>query len=112
MQKPKILDFEEEMKNENEALKDAFGRTKRSTAQDNKTGKDTLGALMVIGINGDFKDVEFKLGTGYDQALRQEIWNDRNNLKGKIVKYKYQAEGGEDRPRFPVFLGFRDKKDI
>ena len=107
-----IIGFEEEMKNENEALKDAFGRTKRSTAQDNLTGKNTLGALMVKGVNGEFKGVEFKLGTGFDQALRKKIWDSQKKLKGTIVKYKYQSEGGEDKPRFPVYLGQRDKRDM
>lgn len=107
-----IVGFEEEMQNNNEALKDAFGRTKRSTAQDNLTGKNTLGALMVKGVNGEFKDVEFKLGTGFDAALRQNIWNKKEKLNNSIVKYKYQSEGGEDKPRFPVFIGFRDKDDM
>lgn len=107
-----ITGFEEEMKNDNEALKDAFGRTKRSTSQDNLVGKNTLGALNVTGMNGEFKGVEFKLGTGFDHALRQEIWAKQKKLQGKIVKYKYQSEGGEDKPRFPVFLGFRDKGDM
>jgi len=108
----KIIGFEEEMHNANEAEKDNFGRTKRSTSQENKVGKNTLGALMVIGINEEFKGVEFKLGTGFDQELRLKIWNLKNKLNGEIVKYKYQSEGGEDRPRFPVFIGFRDKRDM
>jgi DNA ligase-1 len=107
-----IEGFEEEMKNNNEAEKDNFGRTKRSTSQENLEGKDTLGALVVRGVNGDFKGVDFKIGTGFDQALRKKIWGDRKKLQGAIVVYKYQKEGGEDRPRFPVFKGFRDKGDM
>jgi DNA ligase-1 len=107
-----ILDFEEEMFNGNEAEKDAFGHMKRSTSQENLVGKDTLGALVVKGINGDFKGVDFKIGTGFDQALRKKVWENRKGLKGTVIKYKYQKEGGEDRPRFPVFLGFRDKRDM
>lgn len=107
-----IEDFEEEMQNNNEAEKDAFGRTKRSTSQENKVGKDTLGALAVRGLNGEFKGVDFKVGTGFDQALRKKIWEGRKGLKGAIIVYKYQKEGGEDRPRFPVFKGFRDERDM
>jgi len=108
----KITGFEELMHNANEKKEDNFGRGKRSSSKENKHGLDSLGALCVAGVNGQFKGVDFKVGTGFDQALRQEIWNKRTTLTGKIVKYKYQAEGGEDRPRFPVFLGFRDKKDM
>ena len=107
-----VTGFEEEMFNGNVAEKDAFGRTKRSHAQDGMVGKDTLGALEVRGINGDFKGVDFKLGSGYDAELRLKLWKDRSKLKGKVVKYKYQSEGGKDAPRFPVFLGFRDKGDM
>jgi len=108
----KITSFEERQHNGNVAEKDNFGRSKRSTSKENKVGVDTLGALHVTAINGEFKGVDFKVGTGFDDALRQKIWNDRDNLKGSIIRYKYQSEGGEDRPRFPVFQGFRDKKDM
>jgi DNA ligase-1 len=36
----------------------------------------------------------------------------RKKLLGKIVKYKYQEIGVLEKPRFPVFLGFRDKEDM
>jgi len=35
-----------------------------------------------------------------------------DNLMGKVVKYKSQPTGVKDKPRFPVFLGFRDKVDM
>lgn len=107
-----ITGVEEEMHNTNAADKDAFGRTKRSTAQDGLVGKGTLGALEVRGINGEFRGVSFKLGSGYDQETRKKLWDTRSTLNGKIVKYKYQSEGGEDKPRFPIFLGFRDERDL
>jgi DNA ligase-1 len=107
-----ITGFEELMKNDNAKEKDNFGRSKRSTSKENKHGLDSLGALHVKAVNGEFKGVEFKVGTGFDQALRKEIWEKRDKLKGQIIRYKYQSEGGEDRPRFPVFEGFRDKKDM
>lgn len=107
-----IIGVEEEMKNENFADKDAFGRTKRSTSQENLVGKDTLGALVVRALNGEFKGIEFKLGTGYTKELRQELWTKRKKLIGKIVKYKYQSEGSTDAPRFPVYLGERSKEDM
>jgi hypothetical protein len=31
---------------------------------------------------------------------------------GKVVKYKSQPTGVKDKPRFPVFLGFRDVVDM
>lgn len=109
-----VLDFEEQMQNNNTAEKDNFGRTKRSSAKDGLSGKGTLGAWVVKGINGQFKDVEFRLGTakGVTQESRQEWWDNRKELIGKVVKYKYQDIGSVDAPRIPVFLGFRDREDM
>lgn len=108
----RVVGFDEEMHNANTAEKDNFGRTKRSSSKENKHGLNTLGALRVSAINGPFKGVAFKIGTGFDHALRQKIWDDRENLNGSIVRFKFQAEGGDTRPRFPVFQGFRDKSDL
>jgi len=104
-----ILDVQELLHNDNEAKKNALGHTERSSHKDNMVPMGTLGALLVR----DMKTkVEFAIGTGYDAATRKELWDNRKNLKGKIVKYKYFAGGSKDKPRFPVFIGFRDKRDM
>lgn len=104
-----ILDVQELLHNDNEAKKNALGHTERSSHKGNMIGMNTLGALLVMDIKSK---VEFAIGTGYDAATRQELWDNRKNLKGKIVKYKYFASGSKDKPRFPVFIGFRDKRDM
>jgi len=104
-----ILDLQERMHNGNEAQKDAFGRTKRSSHKANLVPDGTLGKFVVRDLKSD---VEFDIGTGMDDALRQEIWDHRKKYVGKIVKYKYQEAGMKDKPRFPVFLGFRDPRDM
>lgn len=106
-----VLNFEELYHNENTAEKDAFGRTKRSTAQDGLKPAGTLGKLMVKGLEGDYKGVEFSVGSGFTQAQRDDLWKIRDNLKGQVVKVKYFATGVKDAPRFPIFLGFRHKED-
>ena len=108
-----IIDFEELQHNDNEAFKDELGLTKRSSHQENKVAMDTLGALVVVGRDTDpFPNIAFKLGTGFDQALRKKIWDERDQYVGKLVKYKYFDVGVKDAPRHPVFLGFRDRIDI
>ena len=97
-----VIDFEELMHNNNEQTKDELGYAKRSSHKDNLVPGDTLGALIV-----DTRWGELKLGTGFDAALRQEIWNTREQCRGKLVTFKYQPYGMQDLPRFPVFLGFR-----
>lgn len=105
----KIVGFTEEMENNNVATKDAFGRTERATKQENLVGKDTLGAFIVEDL---VTGKQFQIGTGYSAADRQNFWSKRNKLKGKIVKYRFFEVGVKDLPRFPVFQGFRDPRDM
>lgn len=104
-----ITGFYEEMENQNEAKTNALGRTERSTAKAGKVGKGTLGGFKVRDIK---TQVEFELGGGFTQQMRKDYWADRLNLVGKIARYKYFPTGSLSRPRFPVWLGFRDKKDL
>lgn len=107
-----IVDLLEEMRNDNPLTVNELGLGKRSSHQANLVAKGTMGTLCVRGINGDFKDVEFGIGSGFDQATRQMLWDDRQNMLGKVVTYKYFSVGVKDKPRFPVFKGFRDPTDI
>lgn len=102
-----IIGYEELMHNENEATKDAFGLTDRSSHSENLKGGSTLGALVCRGITAPYDGVEFRIGTGFDAATRQQIWDNRDFNPSKFVTYKYQACGAKDAPRFPSFKGFR-----
>lgn len=104
-----ILGTYEEMHNGNESFENELGRTARSSHQENLVGKDTLGGFEVE----DTKTgVQFKIGTGLDKALKEKLWSRRKKLIGQIVKYKYFPTGSKDKPRHPVFLGFRSKDDM
>jgi len=109
-----IIGFEEKNHNQNEAEEDAFGHTKRSQKKAGMVGADTLGKLVVkdISTGKKYSGVEFSIGTGLNDELRKEIWENQKKYKGKIVKYKYQPDNAYDKPRFPVFLGFRHKNDM
>jgi DNA ligase-1 len=104
-----ILGFEEREHNANEATKDELGRTKRSSHQENMVKTGTLGALRVRDIK---TGIEFSIGTGFDDAIRQEIWDHQKKYSKLLVKYKFQASGAKDLPRFPVFIGFRSENDL
>jgi DNA ligase-1 len=103
--------------NANEATTNALGRTERSSHKANMIDKPILGKLVVVGLTGDFARVEFEIGTGFDGADDPEgerglLWKQRDSLIGKIVKYKYFPVGTKDKPRHPVFLGFRSPLDM
>ena len=103
-----LLDIQEKMHNENPAETDAFGHTKRSLSLDGLVGANTTGNLIVKNKEGQV----FSIGSGLNDFLREELWNNKENYIGKFVKYKYFPQGVKELPRHPVFLGFRDFDDI
>lgn len=103
-----IVGFEERMKNGNEATTNELGRTQRSSHQAGKSGRGDLGALVLQRADG----TTFNCGTGFDDGLRQTIWDRRSEYLGQLVKYKHFTIGAKDLPRHPVFLGFRDSRDL
>ena len=105
-----IIGYEELFSNQNIAEVSELGNTKRSTHKDNMVPMNTLGALMVRDVH---TGIEFSIGSGFTQQLRDELWNIKeSSLMGMIIKYKYFSIGVKDKPRFPVFLGFRSKIDF
>jgi len=107
----RIVGFDEQQANNNEAEKDAFGRTKRSSHKDGKVGKGTLGAFVVQRLADN---LEFRVGTGkgLTNVLRQQIWDNQKAWLGKVIKYKHQALGAKDAPRIAIYLGVRDERDM
>lgn len=110
-----IIGAVEEFHNANAATTNALGRTERSSHKEGKVGKGTLGAFIVRAINGPAEGVEFKVGTGFDARQRAEFWAlasvcdyGYNGMNGQIIKVKSFPVGVKDKPRHPVFLGFRD----
>lgn len=99
-----IEGFEELYHNNNVATANAYGRTARSSHLANKVAGNTLGALKVCNGAGQ----KFNVGTGFDQALRQKIWDNRDDYLGKQITYRFVKVGGYDVPRFPTFHGFRE----
>lgn len=124
-----VLGTYEWQANNNAAVKNALGHTERSSHKENLVGRNVLGGIDVRGLSGKYEGVEFSIGTGFsgadlewvlDQdgnptdvhAERWLLWHNRASLIGKVAKFKYFPTGSKDKPRFPVFLGWRDKLDI
>lgn len=104
-----IIGFVEGKTNNNQAVTDERGHTKRSTHKENMVPSGTLGALMVRDIHYGW---EFEIGTGFPAKEAQEIWDDQKSKMGGIVKYQFFKVGMIDKPRFPSYKGFRHKADI
>jgi DNA ligase-1 len=97
-----IIGFEEKMTNTNVKEKDERGYSKRSSKKEGMVGAGTLGALVVR-----WKDIEFSIGSGFNDDARLWIWNNRDTLLGKPVTFKYQELSKYGVPRFPVFKAVR-----
>ena len=100
-----IIGFEALERNTNEQTRNAFGLAKRSSHKAGKVADNLLGRLLVRAEPWG----EFAIGSGFDVDTRTEIWNRQDHYLGKTVTFKFQAHGTQDKPRMPIFKGFREE---
>ena len=103
-----ILAVTEKMSNQNEAFTNELGATVRSLKKEGMVQADTMGSILVKNTEG----VEFEVGTGFTDEQRQYFWDNKDELIGKTIKYRYQKVGVKEKPRFPSFIGFRSEVDM
>jgi DNA ligase-1 len=70
----------------------------------------TLGALVV-----KYKDNTVNVGSGYSDEQRAQIWNNHEDMIGKIIEVKYKEvtkdkKTGLESLQFPVFVQIREDK--
>lgn len=107
-----IVDVLEAMFNDNEAVIDERGYTTRGQSAEGRTrGKGMIGKLVCRFPDSDqtFEIGSFKGLTNEDKTA---LWESRQTLPGRLVKFKYFEHGMKDLPRHGVFLGFRDQEDM
>ena len=105
----KIIGYQEARSNQNEKETNIFGYSERSSKKEGIVLKDTLGALIVKDLE---TDIEFKVGSGFDDPTRDWFWANREKMLGEIIKYKCQPAGKKERPRFPTYVGIRHPNDM
>lgn len=112
-----VIGVYEEQHNANEKVTNALGRSERSSAKAGKIGKGTLGGLVLRALNGPWEGAEFRCGTGFGAAMRADLWREVREPAGTlngvphgraVAKIKAFDIGSKDKPRHPVFLGWRD----
>lgn len=66
-----------------------------------------LGAFVV-----DYKGYALKVGGGYSDSQREELWRNRDELIGRVIEVQYfeesQSQDGNISLRFPVFKELRE----
>ena len=102
-----VVGFNERMHNTNEQKRDELGYAERSSAKDGLVPTNTLGSLVL-----KYNDTTFSCGTGFDDKLRKEIWDNKELYLGKLASIRYMSVGSKDLPRVPSFIGFRHTEDM
>lgn len=105
-----VLELQEALQNNNEAVTNELGLTERSSHQDNKTPKGLVGAFICRDVKTG-KIITVGAGNA-DHATRKYMWENPHTIVGKTISYKHFPKGVKDKPRFPTFVCVRDPSDL
>ena len=74
---------------------------------DEGTGKHVgkLGSVTV-----EFNGVDVRVGSGFSDEERDEIWRDPDGFVGRMIEVRYQEVTPDGSLRFPTFVCFRNDK--
>ena len=64
-----------------------------------------LGAVKI-----DFNGVIVKVGSGFSDEQREQVWNDQAGFMGRIIEVHYQEVTPDGSLRFPTFVCFRNDR--
>ncbi len=64
-----------------------------------------LGAVKI-----DFNGVIVKVGSGFSDEQREQVWNDQASFMGRIIEVRYQEVTPDGSLRFPTFVCFRNDR--
>ena len=94
-------------RNLNPKQEDAFGRSKRSSHQENKVVDETMmGKLLCKLPDG----TEFSIGTGFTEAMRRSYM--QKPPIGQLITFEHLDFGALNKPRMPSFKGIRSRTDM
>jgi hypothetical protein len=66
-----------------------------------------------VGQGAFYNGIDFKVSSSsITHEDRKAMWAKRDELKGKLLTYKFFPCGSDVRPRHPVFKWFRDRRDV
>jgi DNA ligase-1 len=66
------------------------------------------GRLGAVKIN--FNGVIVKVGSGFSDEQREQVWNNQDNFLGRIIEVRYQEVTPDGSLRFPTFVCFRNDR--
>lgn len=104
-----ITAWEPLYRNQNPKTVNELGLAERSSARQGLVPDSLLGSLQCRDIH---TGQTFSVGSGFTSKERLKLYEERNTLVGRIIRYKYLGVGNADAPRTPIFCGFRDPADL
>ena len=102
-----VVGYEQMLQNNNTPIINNLGYTERSSSKEGMVEKDALGSLIVEAFN-----TTFHVGSGFTLKEREDLWEERENLVGRLAKVRYFKLNQYGVPSFPTFIGWRDRLDI
>ncbi len=66
------------------------------------------GRLGAVKIN--FNGIIVKVGSGFSDEQREQVWNDQMSFLGRIIEVRYQEVTPDGSLRFPTFVCFRNDR--
>jgi hypothetical protein len=118
----KVTRLVEELKNNNQAVKNELGQTERSSHKENLEGKATLGAIVGTletplldsnGVQVAHLGTELTIATGsLTEKECKQLWDNPETIVGKLVEFEYMSFGLKEKPRFAQFKRIRSELDL
>lgn len=106
----RIVGFEELMHNENETYVNELGRDVRSSHAENLVASGRLGAYICY--HPDYEGT-FGVSCGsMTHAQAKWAWENREETRGDITRFKHFAHGVKVKPRHGIWAGFRLNDDL
>lgn len=105
-----VIDIKERMSHVGEFKTNALGLTERDHKKENFVGAGDLGALRCCWLDHSRPQDLFDVGSGFT-AEQRELWWASPPI-GRCVRIKHQGLTPDGKPRFPIFQGFRDERDL
>lgn len=102
-----IVGFTERLTNNNEAQTNELGRTFRSSSLEGREPTGHMAAFIV-----QWSGVEFKVTLTGTVESRAIAWHYRDELLGKLCKFKYMELTNDGIPRHATELGIRSPEDL
>jgi DNA ligase-1 len=95
-------------RNLNAPIVDARGLQTRGYSKAGKVVDESMvGGVEARVLNGQFAGAEINVGSGLDDATREDMKRTPDKYLGKTFTFKYQKHGSKDLPRSPIWKGLR-----